>query len=147
MPNNYHNDKTLIQYVLTPDDVVKQLAEQYLEGRKDEVYTTWTNYSSVKAAYDAIIADPSRPEHTLKAMAAAVTNEKTVRLHLTTGEQIRAEAAGVKRMPYNYDGSVSSFYIIAADRLLDERKRPRDIVASEIVSISHGSKTLWTRKA
>lgn len=137
----------LIQYILTPDDVVKANAATYLEHSAERIYTAWANYNRIKAAYDAITADPSRPEHALKAMASAVTEEKTIRLRLVTGEEIRAEARAVKCLPYS--GRVSSYDISAADRLrlLDERRRPRDIKAAEIAAIMHGSKTLWTRNA
>ena len=139
--------RDMIEYIKEPERVIELYALEYMSNYPESICQAWIRYNRVRAAYNAIVNDPTREEHELKRIARAIGEQKTVRVLLECGEEVRVEAHAIKGIPYN--SSIYSGWIIAADRykLNDERGRCRDIKSTEIVRISHGNRVLYQRAA
>lgn len=139
--------RDMIEYIREPERVIELYALEYLSDYPENICQSWIRYNRVRAAYNAIVNDPTREEHELKRIAHAVDEQKTVRVLLECGEEVRVEALAIKGLTHN--SSIYGSWIIAADRykLNDERGRCRDIKSTEIVRISHGNRVLYQRAA
>lgn len=137
----------LIQYIQEPERVIELYALEHMSARPETIYKSWIRYNREQAEYNALANDPSREEHEWLRIARAIGEQKTVRVLLECGEEVRVEASAVKRVPYNR--SIYDTWVVASDRhkLRGANGRTRDIDASEIVRISHGNRVLYQRAA
>lgn len=73
-----------------------------------------------------------------------VKDEKTVRISLANGNEVKVEASAIKQLPFcNY---ISPWHVAASDRkLLDRNEYDRecDIYLSDVKKVSHGGRVLY----
>lgn len=134
----------LIQYIQEPEKVVEREASAYCETKAAHILETWIKYNIMRKEYEAIIADRERDEHRLLKIMKSITDEKTVRIELTNGKEVKVEASAVKNLPFC--GWISSWNVNAADRkklLRDERGRDKEIILEDIKAIYHGGRILY----
>lgn len=134
----------LIKYVQEPEKTIEAAALRYMCDKPQKIYGAWIVYNRVSAAYEAITADKANDEHKLKKIAAAITDQKTVRIDLTNGNTVKVEADAVKSMPFC--GYISSWRVSACDRKYIPQTpygRPDEIKVSDILKIWHGAKLLY----
>jgi hypothetical protein len=134
----------LIQYIQEPEKVVEREARAYCETKAAHILETWIKYNIMRKEYEAIIADRERDEHRLLKIMKSITDEKTVRIELTNGKEVKVEASAVKNLPFC--GWISSWNVNAADRknlIRDERGRDKEIILEDIKAIYHGGRILY----
>lgn len=68
---------------------------------------------------------------------------KTVKVTISNGETVTAEARGINAMKHS--GYMSSYYIASADRekLPKDGHRAKDLQPEEIKQITHGGRVLY----
>ena len=134
----------LIQYIQEPEKVVEREARAYCETKAAHILETWIKYNIMRKEYEAIIADRERDEHRLLKIMKSITDEKTVRIELSNGNEVKVEAGAVKNLPFC--GYISSWNVNAADRknlLRDEHGRDKEIILEDIKAIYHGGRILY----
>lgn len=134
----------LIQYIQEPEKVIEREARAYCEAKAAHILETWIKYNIMREEYNAIIADMERDEHRLLKIMKSITDEKTVRIELSNGNEVKVEAGAVKNLPFC--GYISSWNVNAADRknlLRDERGRDKEITLEDIKAIYHGGRILY----
>ena len=136
-----------IQYIKDPARMVELFALDYIASRPETICEAWITYNREQAEYNAIVGDPAREEHERLRISRSVGDQKTVRVLLECGDELRIEAAAIKSVIYNR--TIFDFRVLPADRhkLRGENGRNRDIDASEIVAIRHGNQVLYERPA
>lgn len=127
----------LIKYILDPKTAIEDYAKAYAEDEKIELYKKWIAFNNISKEYAAIVENPNAEEHQLKAIRNSVNEEKTVRIELSDGKEIKVEACAIKWITAG--GYISSHYVSAADRELVDK----DIKAPDIAAIRHGSRILY----
>lgn len=141
---DYITTDEVINYLLNPAETIDRAALAYMCEAPAHIYIQWIEYNKTLTEYNAIVNDPTREEHELLKIRNSVTDEKTLRIELVNGKEVRAEARAVKAITRN--GHIDSWYILAADRGLlskDEYNRPADIQLKDIVAIKHGGRVLY----
>lgn len=136
---------SLIDYIIDPAAVVQEYATATLEAALPRIYAKYHVFNKIMEGLQALKNDRSRIEHKIKAMAATITDQKTVKLSLACGASVKVEARAVKYLTSR--NNLSSYYVIASDRdklPRNEYNRPDDIKPADILTISHGSKILYT---
>ena len=130
---------TAIEYIINPDKLIADTATEYAQEHIAEITAEYITLNKTNAALDSLIADTGRPEHLIRRISAAVTDQKVVRVELVSGEEIRVEAQAIKSM--RYGNTISRWYIVAADR--DKLPRNHEITPEQIASIKYGQRTLY----
>ena len=134
----------LIQYIQEPEKVIEREARAYCEAKAAHILETWIKYNIMREEYNAIMADRERDEHRLLRIMKSITDEKTVRIELANGNEVKVDAGAVKNLPFC--GYISSWNVNAADRknlLRDERGRDKEITLEDIKAIYHGGRILY----
>lgn len=140
----YISDNALINYLLDPCGEVERAAVEYRGSHKISIYRDYIQYNRISAAYDAIVNDPTNDAHKLLKISKCITDQKTVRIELTNGHEVKVEAGAVKWITSN--GKISAYNVSATDRQfcpLTKYSTPDDITLSDIVTIRHGGKILY----
>ena len=136
---------SLIDYIIDPAAVVQEYAAATLEAALPRIYAKYHVFNKIMEGLQALKNDTGRIEHKIKAMAAAITDQKTVKLTLACGASVKVEASAIK-----YLGGrkyISTYDVKASDRdklPRNEYNRPDDIKPADILTISHGTKILYT---
>lgn len=141
---DYITTDEVINYLMNPAETIERAALAYMCEAPAHIYIQWIEYNKTLTEYSAIVNDPTREEHELLKIKNSVTDEKTLRIELVNGKEVRAEARAVKAITRN--GYIDSWYILAADRGLlnkDECNRPDDIRLKDIKAIKHGGRVLY----
>lgn len=136
----------IIRYITNPAEVVNDYMQNYKRTKRLEILINYITYNKTVAALKAIKADKTHRAHILKRIndATAGGSEKTFKIRLSNGHTIKADADAVRRLAYC--GYISAWYVASTDRQFlnkDEHGRDMDIQPGEILSINHGSKTLY----
>lgn len=134
----------VIRYLINPESIIKAIAQAFAASHRLDIVRDWIEYTKTLSAYNAIIADKTHESHKIKRIIDAVTDEKTIKIKLSNGHTVKAEARAVSGLQHS--GYISSYYIAAADRQHIDRNeygRAKDITAADIVSITHGQRTLY----
>ena len=135
----------LIEYIQSPEKAIEAHALRYLCDKPEALYESWIRFNRLSAAYKSIIEHPEREEHKLLKISRCISEQKTVKIELANGNEVKADADAVKRICYI--GKVHDFDIAAQDRKLLNRNKygnDADILVSDIVAIRHGGKVLWS---
>ena len=138
------NVEQIIDYVRDPEKAIEQKALAYLKFYSVKIYKEWIEFNRVSAAYESIVSDTENEEHKLLKISRAITDQKTVKIELTNGHEVKAEADAVKRI--TYCGRISDYDVAASDRQYltkNERGYTDGIHLSEIVAIRHGGRVLY----
>lgn len=135
-------EKAVIEYLLNPDKTVDECARKYIKANKVDIFHEWERYTKTLEEYRKITSDTSREEHKILAISACVSDEKTVRILLTNGAEVKVEMWAVKHIKNS--GNISYWYVAAQDR---DKLECREIKVDEIEEIKHGSKTLYRAAA
>lgn len=134
----------LIKYLQEPEKAIEAAALRYLCDNPEKVYIAYIIYNRVSASYEAIKSDENNEEHKLARISDCITSQKSVRVELSNGHEVKVEADAVKRLKYsNY---ISAFRVSAYDRKYlrkNEYGHDEDIKADDIVSITHGGRVLY----
>lgn len=141
---DYIKTDEIINYLMNPAETIERAALAYMCEAPAHIYIQWIEYNKTLTEYNAIVNDPTREEHELLKIRNSVTDEKTLRIELVNGKEVRAEARAVKAITQN--GYINSWYILAADRGLlskNEYNRPDDIRLKDIKAIKHGGRVLY----
>lgn len=137
--NHYpESESAIIKYIEDPAQYIEERAAEYIEARPVEILKNYIIYNRTAPHYYNIAADPGNMAHQLKRMAAAVTDQKTLRIELTDGATIRAEASAIK-----YIGNRGKIYSCNYNLIDGERESRADIMPEEIKAIYHGQRTLY----
>lgn len=134
----------VIRYLIDPEPIIKAIAQTFAASHRLDIVRDWIEYTKTLSAYNAIIADKTHEAHQIKRIIDAVTDEKTIKIKLSNGHTVKAEARAVSGLQHS--GYISSYYIAAADRQHIDRNeygRAKDITVADIVSITHGMRTLY----
>ena len=138
-------DKTeLISYLLSPIDTIERLALAHMCNRASEIYRRYIAYDNTLAILNRVKNDPENEAHELLKIRQCITDQKTVRIELSNGHEVKAEADRVKWITSG--GYISRYYVAANDRQFlpqNEYDRPDDIHLKDIVAIYHGGRTLY----
>lgn len=147
----YYRDKdysydwdTLIKYLEEPQAAIKAEALRHLSENPHEVYTAYILYNRISTAYEEIKSDTNNDEHRLLKISDCIKDQKTARIELSNGHEIKVDANAVKRIKYS--GGISTYDVTACDRQYlnkNEYGRYADIKAADIVTISHGGRVLY----
>lgn len=138
------NNAEIIKYIADPESVVSAHAEQFIRDNAANIYKQYIQRNKTAEILRRIKADRSRPEHYIKRIADSISEEKTVKITLSNGQTVKAEADAVKRI--TSWGYINSWDIAAADRdklPQNEYKRPEDITPDMIRTIEHGKRILY----
>ena len=141
---DYGDTDNLIDYIKNPVETVFRLAQRYISESPEKIYLDYIRYNKTLAKYNAILENPDHSAHMIKRIRSAITYQKTVRIEIRTGKELKVESSALKRISETW--GISSWDILSQDRSLlplDENGRPRDIKPSDIVAIYHGGKTLY----
>lgn len=141
---DYGDTDNLIDYIKNPAETVFRLAQRYISESPEKIYLDYIRYNKTLAKYNAILENPDHSAHMIKRIRIAITDQKTVRIEISTGKELKVESSALKRISETW--GISSWNILSQDRSLlplDENGRPRDIKPSDIVAIYHGGKTLY----
>ena len=141
---DYIKTDEVINYLMNPAETIERAALAYMCEAPAHIYIQWIEYNKTLTEYNAIVNDPTREEHELLKIRNSVTDEKTLRIELVNGKEVRAEARAVKAITQN--GYINSWDILAADRGLlnkNEYNRPDDIRLKDIKAIKHGGRVLY----
>lgn len=137
--------ESLIDYIIDPAAVVQEYATATLEAALPRIYAKYHVFNKIMEGLQELKNDTGRIEHKIKAMAATITDQKTVKLALACGASVKVEANAIK-----YLGGrkyISTYDVISSDRdklPRNDYNRPDDIKPADILTISHGSKILYT---
>ena len=134
----------MIQYIQAPEEVIEREARAYCETKAAHILETWSKYNIMRKEYEAIIADRERDEHRLLRIMKSITDEKTVRIELANGNEVKVDASAVKNLPFC--GWISAWNVNAADRKnlnKNEYGRGKDITLEDIKAIYHGGRVLY----
>lgn len=140
-----HNYDDIIAYLLDPEKAVEAAALRYMCEKPQNIYSAYIWYNRLSATLDTISSDSGNKEHKLRRIADSIGEQKTVRILLANGNEVKVEANAVKRIPYN--GYISEWYVNASDRQLmqkDDNDRRKEIQAEDIIEISHGGRLLYS---
>ena len=143
---NYKDFETdlIIDYLINPEKVVETEALRFICDDAAHIYQQWIGYARTLEEYNAITADPAREEHKMLRIYNCVKDEKTVRISLANGNEVKVEASAIKQLPFcNY---ISPWHVAASDRkLLDRNEYDRecDIYLSDVKKVSHGGRVLY----
>lgn len=140
-----HGYDAIIDYLLEPEKAVETAALRYMCEKPQNIYSTWIRFNRLSATFDKINSDSENTEHKLRRISECITNQKTVRIQFENGNEVKAEADAVKRIPYC--GYISDYSFTASDRKYlpkDESGRSRSVYAADIVCISHGGRVLYS---
>ena len=143
--NDAHTSDEIIEYIQEPEKTIENAALRYMCEKPALIYERWIEFTQISAEYEKILSDKNREEHKILKISKSIWDEKSVKIELANGKKIKVEADAVKRMPYS--GYISSYSVAACDRQYlpqNSYGRPDDIHASDIVSIRHGARTLYT---
>lgn len=134
----------IIEYLINPEKVVETEALRFICNDAAHIYQQWIGYARTLEEYNAITADPDREEHKMLRIYNCIKDEKTVRISLANGNDVKVEASAIKQLPFcNY---ISSWHVAASDRKLLDRNeygRDRDIYLSDVKKVSHGGRVLY----
>lgn len=139
-----HDIETLIDYILQPERMIEQAATEYIKFRAAGIYRAYIRFNRISSALLAIESDKQNSEHTLRKIAESVSDEKTVKIELTSGHAVKVEARGVKNITSL--GTISDYNVLACDRQYlrkNQYGRSEDIQYTEIKSITHGQRVLY----
>ena len=142
--NSFLKDE-LIQYVIEPETVIQEQADAYIKSRANSILALWIQYNKTSAEYDEIVSNPDNDEHKRKRIASAITEQKTVKVELSNGHEVKVEADAVKRI--TFCGDIPSYYVAAQDRQYlnkNQYGRAEDIQPDEIKRITHGGRVLYS---
>lgn len=146
----YHNNtsgislKSIIAYIQDPAAEIERAAKEYSNTHAAEIYISHIRYNGTRKALEAIKSDPTREEHKILKMTNCIDNQKTVRILLDNGNEVKVEASAVKYLGLRSD--ISYLYVSAADRdklHKNEYGRPEDITVNQIKAIIYNGKTLY----
>jgi len=143
--NEDHDYDVIIRYLLEPEATIEAEALRYICEHPEKIYSAYIQYNRLSAAYALIVSDKNNEEHQLARISRCITDQKTVKIELTNGHEIKVDAGDVKR--FMYCGYISSWSVSAQDREYmpkDERGRPDEIRAADIVTIRHGGRVLYS---
>lgn len=135
---------TLIEYLTEPQKAIEAEALRHLCDNPHEVYIAYILYNRISATYEAIRSDTENEEHKLLKISDCIKEQKTVKIELLNGKEVKVEAGAVHRIKYS--GYISSYSVFACDRQFlgkTEYGHSKDIKAADIVSISHGGRVLY----
>ena len=135
----------MIEYLEDPSAVVEREAIRFMCDNAAHIYACWITFNKTMKAYKAITEDPTREEHTMLKISQCVKDEKTVRITLANGHEVKAEASSVKW--FASCGWISPWNVAASDRKLLDRNeygREKDIKLSDIKMITHGGRVLYS---
>lgn len=141
---NGYSAETIIKYISDPEKIVDQIALKYLCDHPCGIRCKWLEYSGTMKAYEDIKNDKTRIEHKIKKMHDSITEQKTVRVTLTNGAEIKIEASAIKGLFYR--DYINGWDIAAADRdkvPCSSYGRAEDIPAENIKEIRHGGRILY----
>ena len=134
----------IIDYLINPEKVVETEALRFICDSAAHIYQQWIGYARTLEEYNAITADPDREEHKMLRIYNCIKDEKTVRISLANGNDVKVEASAIKQLPFcNY---ISPWHVAASDRKLLDRNeygRDRDIYLSDVKKVSHGGRVLY----
>jgi hypothetical protein len=146
----YHNNnksvslKSIIAYIQDPAAEIERAANEYKDSHAAEIYIEYIRFNGTRKALEAIKSDPTREEHKILKMTNCIDNQKTVRVLLDNGNEVKVEASSVKYIGLRSD--ISYLYVSAADRdklHKNEYGRPEDITVNQIKEIIYNGKTLY----
>ena len=140
-----HDYDTLIRYLLEPEATIEAEALRYICEHPEKIYTAYIQYNRLSAAWSLIVSDKNNEEHKLARISRCITDQKTVRIELANGHEVKVDADDVKR--FMHWGHISPWSVSAQDRQYlphNERGRPDDIRADDIVTIRHGGRVLYS---
>ena len=145
--SNYRGHETdlVIKYMQNPAEVVETEALRFLCENAGKIYRKWIEYNAISKEYEDIKADPSREEHKFLKISHCVNEEKTVRVSLSNGNEVKVEADALKRLPFC--GHISPWNVNAADRQFltrNEYGRDGDINLQDILAVYHGGRVLYS---
>lgn len=135
----------IIHYILDAENTIKDMATAYTESHKAEIYKNWIDYTRTAAKYAEILADKGSETHTLKKISKSIGDQKTVRILLVNGNEIKVDANAVKHI--SSWGYISDYSVQASDRQYIDRNeygRAKDITAADIKQITHGGRILYS---
>lgn len=140
-----HDTAVLIDYILEPERMIEQAATEYIKNRAAGIYRAYIRFNRISSALLAIESDKQNAAHTLRKISESVSDEKTVKIELTSGHIVKVEARGVKNI--TSCGSISDYNVAACDRQYlrkNQYGRSEDIQYTEIKSITHGQRVLYS---
>lgn len=144
-PYKDFSDQDAINYILNPAKFVEDCAREYADSyNRVEIYERYIQYNHTKESLEKIKEDEAREEHKIKRIINSIKEEKTVKITLSNGNTVKAEARALKYMTSN--GGISDWYILACDRQYlehDEKGRTKDIKVDDIKKITHGQRVLY----
>ena len=126
-------DKSALYYITRPDEAIQVYAESFIEDRTAEIIKTYIRYNGIIEGLKQIKTHPDNIAHTIKKISDCVTDEKTVKVTVKTGETYRIEARNIKNLTH-------WSYI----RKYDIPGRDTDIKPEEIAEITHGKRILYS---
>ena len=135
----------LITYLLEPEKAIAGTAANYLSSNLEKICSSWIRYNGITAKYEEIKSNPENEEHKRLKISRSIGEQKTVKIELANGHEVKAEAHAVKCIIYS--GYISTYDVAAQDRqYLNQSKynRPEDIQISDIVAIRHGGRVLYS---
>ena len=141
--DNKVGNNTLIEYIKNPAAIVERLALEYLSHHPEKIYIRYIRFNGTLAKLNTILDDPGNDAHIIKKIRQSVTDQKTLRLELSSGKEVKVEARLIKRIDYS---GISSWQVNACDRQympVDENGKQRNIKVRDIVAIYHGGRTLY----
>ena len=129
----------IINYLTAPEKTVKSLANAFIDANKADIYKMWIDYAKTGEELQKILSDADNPAHALKRIQKSISGgEKTVKILLSNGKEIKADADAIKRI--GYTGYISSWSIQASDR---QHLTGREVKPDDIRQITHGGRILY----
>lgn len=126
-------DKSALYYITRPDEAVQVYAETFIEDRAAEIIKTYIRYNGICEGLKQIETEPENIAHIIKRIAGSVTDEKTVKVKVRSGETYRIEARNIKNLTH---WSYIHKYDIPG--------RNEDIQPEDIAEITHGKRILYS---
>lgn len=126
-------EEEALYYITRPDEAVQTYADIFIKGRVASIIKIYIEYNGIREGLKQIKSHPENIAHTIKKISDCVTDEKTVKVTVKTGETYRIEARNIKNMTH---WSYINKYDIPG--------RNTDIQPEEIAEITHGKRILYS---
>ena len=127
------SEEEALYYITRPDEAVQTFADTFIKGRVASIIKIYIEYNGICEGLKQIKAHPENIAHTIKKISDCVTDEKTVKVTVKTGETYRINARDIKILTH---WSYIPKYDIPG--------RDTDIKPEEIAEITHGKRILYS---
>lgn len=127
------SEEEALYYITHPDEAVQTFADTFIKGRVASIIKKYIEYNGICEGLKQIKTHPENIAHTIKKISDCVTDEKTVKVTVKTGETYRINARDIKILTH---WSYIPKYDIPG--------RDTDIKPEEIAEITHGKRILYS---